>query len=395
MRILVANDAYIYRTPDGKHWTNRIYGYSFWKRYLEVFDEVRIIARTMDVESVPDSYLLVDGVGINVYGIDFFRGPKQLTKSYFSIKKKLRLAYTGIDAAIYRVPSQTAQIAYSCKPKYIPFAGEVVYDPYDDLNNKKIGLLMWIVNRIISFQLSSFCRKANGVSYVTKHTIQKHYPCFVSLYGADDSHFESYYSSVSLNDEYYGTKRNYIGNEEFILCLSDVSMNTYRKGEKTLISAVKYLVEDGYNVKAVIIGDGDKREEFEEYAAELGVMDRCIFTGLLSSPDEVRNHLNECDIYVFPSAAEGLPRGILEAMALGMPVVASPVGGIPEVVQRELLVDASDVLGYVNAIKRMVDDRGFMNQISSENLEMAKSFNTTILQKRRNDFLAKLKNLIK
>ena len=61
MKILVATDAHIYETPDGKHWTPAIYGYSFWTRYLNVFDTVRIVARTKKVDTLPEKALLVDG----------------------------------------------------------------------------------------------------------------------------------------------------------------------------------------------------------------------------------------------------------------------------------------------------------------------------------------------
>ena len=82
MKILVATDAHIFVTPDGKHWTPAIYGYSFWCRYLNVFDKVRIVARTKEVKSISTNYLLVDGPGVEVYPIPFYQGPKELLKVY-------------------------------------------------------------------------------------------------------------------------------------------------------------------------------------------------------------------------------------------------------------------------------------------------------------------------
>ena len=75
MKLLVATDAHIYETPDGKHWTPAIYGYSFWERYFYVFDEVRIVARTKKVSQIGEKALLVDGPGVEVFPVPFYQGP--------------------------------------------------------------------------------------------------------------------------------------------------------------------------------------------------------------------------------------------------------------------------------------------------------------------------------
>ena len=61
-------------------------------------------------------------------------------------------------------------------------------------------------------------------------------------------------------------------------------------------------------------------------AKDLGIDDFVEFTGLLASASEVRQKLKDSDMYVFPTLAEGLPRGIIEAMAVGLPCISSPVG---------------------------------------------------------------------
>ena len=107
-------------------------------------------------------------------------------------------------------------------------------------------------------------------------------------------------------------------------------MNSERKGERTLLYILKNLLDKGYDISAIIVGDGRKKEEFINLAKFLEIRNKVEFTGLLASAEEVKKKLLEADIFVFPTKAEGLPRSILEAMALGMPVLTSPVGGIPE-----------------------------------------------------------------
>jgi glycosyltransferase involved in cell wall biosynthesis len=78
-----------------------------------------------------------------------------------------------------------------------------------------------------------------------------------------------------------------------------------------------------------IVGDGPCRPALERQAAALGIRDRVRFWGYRTDPEAV---VSELDAVVCSSRTEGLPVGLLEAMALGRPVIAIPVGGVPEIV---------------------------------------------------------------
>ena len=394
MKLLVSADAHIYRTKDGKYWTPKIYGYGFWTRYLQVFDEVRIVSRMKEVEQFSSKWIRVDGPNVEVYGIPFYQGPKQLLKKYSLIQKALKNASDGCDAAVIRMPSQTSYMTYKKLPKCLPVAGEIVYDPTDDVNDKSNDILMRVINRRISAQLSSFCKTVNGVSYVTESTIQSHYPSRARIQGESNRYFESYYSTITLTDDAFTKPRKFDDIKTITVALSDVAMNTERKGERTLIKAVKLAKDRGYDIRAIIIGDGTKKEEFMALSKSYGVSDRIRFTGLLPTSDDVRAILLKADVFVFPTKAEGLPRGILEAMAIGMPVLSSPVGGIPEILSEECLFDPSDAEGYANKLCEFIDTPGIMEQLSQENYKKAQEFKNEILQERRNEFYKKLRDLV-
>ena len=100
--------------------------------------------------------------------------------------------------------------------------------------------------------------------------------------------------------------------------------------------------------------------------------------------------LIESDMYVFPTQAEGLPRGILEAMAVGLPVLSTPVGGIPEVVERKYLFNPNDVEGFANMICYLADNPEEMNNISHKNFNKALEYKNSILQQKRDIFYQKL-----
>lgn len=393
MKVLVATDAHIYETPDGKHWTPAIYGYSFWQRYLNIFSTVRIVARTKKVDILPEKVLLVDGPGVEIFPIPFYQGPKQLLKVYFKIHHALENVAVGCDVAIFRMPSQTAQMAYEHTKGKIPIGGEIVYDPTDDLQRKDINWVIHVLDIIISKRLRSFCRSANGVSYVTENSIQKNYPSAARLYGESKNYFESYYSTITLHDDAFTGPRKYNNKSSLVLGFSNVSMNSERKGEKILINAVKKARDKGIDVSAVLIGDGSMRVSFEKFAENLGIKDYIQFTGRLASAEEVRKVLLNVDMFVFPSQAEGLPRGILEAMAIGLPVLSTPVGGIPEIISSKYLFEPADVDGFANMICHLAKYQDELSYISECNYKKALEFSNTILQSRRDIFYKKLADL--
>jgi glycosyltransferase involved in cell wall biosynthesis len=85
-------------------------------------------------------------------------------------------------------------------------------------------------------------------------------------------------------------------------------------------------------VGLVIVGDGAERSRLEERVRRLGICDRVYFAGQCSQEEALRM-MAACDIFVLNSSYEGLPHVVLEAMSLGLPVVATAVGGTPEVVR--------------------------------------------------------------
>ena len=275
----------------------------------------------------------------------------------------------------------------------MPIGGEIVYDPTDDLKRTDVSPIIHLFNRIISNNLKSFCRSANGVSYVTEHSIQQHYPSKARLEGESDQYFESFYSTITLSDNAFGKPRNYDGKTSLKIAFSNVSMNSERKGERILIKAVAKARESGRDVSAVLIGDGSLRSSFEALAEKLNIRDFVKFTGRLASAEEVRKVMMEADMFVFPSQAEGLPRGILEAMAIGLPVLSTPVGGIPEVIDSKYLFDPYDVDGFANEIVRLMTNTNELTEMSLNNFNSSLAYQSDKLQARRDVFYNKLKAL--
>jgi glycosyltransferase involved in cell wall biosynthesis len=121
---------------------------------------------------------------------------------------------------------------------------------------------------------------------------------------------------------------------------------------------MKKLADEGVPVEVEFIGDGPFADAMDRQASRIGVENHLTRSGELL-PDEVARRLADADIFCMASFAEGLPISIMEAMALGVPVVTTWVGGIPELAQNEvtaLTVPPGNSDALAAAIKRLTGE---------------------------------------
>ncbi|MFH1111373.1 MAG: glycosyltransferase family 4 protein [Planctomycetota bacterium] len=105
-----------------------------------------------------------------------------------------------------------------------------------------------------------------------------------------------------------------------------------QKGQMLLVEALAKIVREGVGARLVLAGDGERRSVIARRIAEAGLQDRIEITGWISEA-EVRRHIIAARALVLPSFAEGLPVVIMEAFAIGRPVISTYVAGIPELVE--------------------------------------------------------------
>jgi colanic acid/amylovoran biosynthesis glycosyltransferase len=114
-----------------------------------------------------------------------------------------------------------------------------------------------------------------------------------------------------------------------VLCVGRL---TRMKGIAILLEALRLLHDRGVRVQATIVGEGPKRADYERIAAEKGLDDAVTFTGAVGQ-DTIRAQFEAADVFCLPTFAEGVPVVLMEAMAMGKPVVATHIMGIPELVE--------------------------------------------------------------
>jgi glycosyltransferase involved in cell wall biosynthesis len=129
------------------------------------------------------------------------------------------------------------------------------------------------------------------------------------------------------------------------------------KGYEYLIEAVALLRDSGHAVRCVILGEGPQEAELRELIGRLG-LDQHV--QLLGRRDDVEQIVGELDVAVLCSVREGSPLAMLEYMAAGAPIVATAVGGIPELIEDGtdgLLVSSADAQALCAGIAKLLDDR--------------------------------------
>ncbi|HOB34713.1 MAG: glycosyltransferase family 4 protein [Firmicutes bacterium] len=129
------------------------------------------------------------------------------------------------------------------------------------------------------------------------------------------------------------------------------------KGVDVFLRAIQLLRPEIPELRAMVVGDGPARQQLEFLAQDLGIDGVVEFLGHRRDVPEL---LQKMGVFVLPTRSEGLGLSILEAMAMGVPVAAAAVGGVPELVRHQrtgLLVEAGDAYALARAVRRLLHDR--------------------------------------
>ncbi len=380
MKVIIPLEHRFNRTPDGRVWTQTTFAYTFWLRYLKVFDRVCVVARIRDVPTVPADWQQADGELVSFAAVPNYLGPWQYLLKARQVKQVVYNAVGDSDAIILRVPSQLCNdLAPLLERDNHPFAVEVVADPYDafapgSIDHPLRPFFRWLTPR----KLRHLCANAFAGLYVTKFALQQRYPC-PNL-------------SVGVSDVVLPTRSIVAAPRPLRQDLGPITlvfvgtMSQLYKAPDILIQAVAVCVKAGLDLQLLMLGDGQYRPKLAELSAAQNVGDRVSFLGQLASGDVVQNQLDRADLFVLPSYQEGLPRAMVEAMARGLPCLGSTVGGIPELLPPEDLVAPGDVAALADKIREIVTNPDRMAQMSARNLAKAQEYRDEVLEEQRTDF---------
>jgi glycosyltransferase involved in cell wall biosynthesis len=389
MKTSVIVDARLVRTADGHVWTKVGFEYRFWTRYLNVFECVKVVARVRDVTEIDTSYERVSGPAVAVHAVPHYLGPFQYLKARVAIRRALAQSVAEGEAAIFRVGSRLADdlIPHFWRARR-PYGLEVVGDPYDVFAPGAVRHpLRPLFRSVCTYNLKRQCASAAAVSYVTKGTLQRRYPS-----GSPDGvpAFTTHYSSIDLDEsDFVAPARSSPAMSRPRLVFVGSFAQLY-KAPDVLIRALHLLRQRGVRADLILIGDGKHRCEMEELVRSLNLQEVVVFRGEMDR-NSVRKELDLATVFVLPSRTEGLPRAMIEAMARSLPCIGTNVGGIPELLHRDDMVEPESVGSLASRLQACLSSPTRLAEMSERNFKAAQEYRAEVLGKRRDQFYSVLR----
>ena len=376
--------------PNSEIWTDSALPYSFWVDYLKVFQGVNIVARVERITTVTADLKPANGAGVEFTLLPHYIGPRQFILKAGRVFQTVTRAMKSESAVVLRTPGILGTMAYSAlRASRRPYAVQVVGDPYEvfapgAVRHPLRPLFRWW----FTHQLKLQCRNAIAVSYVTRSALQQRYPTgakFTNSFSNVELPAAALIDKPRIDWQNLGTAQR-----PCRLILIGSLAQLY-KGPDILLQSVSLCIAQGLHLDLTILGDGKHRSELEELAQKLKISKHVHFAGQLPSGEAVREALDQADLFVLPSRTEGLPRAMIEAMARGLPCIGSSVGGIPELLSPKNMVAPSNVEALARKITEVVSSPARLETMSSENIDVARTYSDDILSARRVEFFKYIK----
>lgn len=186
----------------------------------------------------------------------------------------------------------------------------------------------------------------------------------------------AYSQNQSLLIETKKIMRLSLGVKSNDIVIGYVGRLSVEKGIKNIIITCKIMANEGYPIRVIIVGDGPIRKELEEMTIKMNIKNLIKFVGFQK---DVMPWFCAMDIFVLPSLTEGTPISLLEAMNLGLPSIATEVGGVPNVIESGvdgILINGSQVDLIKNAILNLVNNEKIRTNMGKKAKEkIARKYN--------------------
>lgn len=384
MKLVFSDEIRVLKGPEGSFWSNGWGDYEHFAPMLKVFDGLVLACRCESVTEVPASAKRIDGPGLTVHPVQSYHGPLQYALRRRSVIASIRHVYDPNAAYLLRTPSNVGtQLAGELIRMGHPYGIRIVADPYEGFSP---GANKHLLRPLFRFKhtrdLLRLCRSAAGVTYVSR-SLHKRYP-------ARSSAFVTITTDANLDNWYAERPKRFTSP---LVCAHLVNVGSFTqhyKGQGYLLDAVRILRNRGYSMRLTLIGEGRYLPYYEKLATRLGVSDCVRFAGAVMFGEGVKGVLDEADLFVLPSLTEGLPRALLEAMALGLPCIGSNVGGIPELLPPNCLVPARNSIALADLIEGMLSNPQRMSIAAGRNLAVARQFEVGRVNQLKVEFYTKL-----
>jgi len=378
MQVDVVIEQRFYRCEQNIFWTDNAFPYAFWTRYLDIFNNVNIVARVSEVSAPKPDWKRVDGQDVGFVNLPAYIGPLGFIKvipKLIGILRKRRFVERKI---IYRVPSILATFynffAVTSGQRY---GAEVVGDPADVFAvgaSKNIfrPFFKWLFVKMLKAQ----CQEAVSLSYVTEYSLQQRYP-------PNPYAFDTHYSSIQLEQSDFTQRSTYsLSRPIKIVCIGNLTQPY--KGCDFMLETLAQLNQQQINCHVSWVGGGYLLAEMQQLAKQLGVDGDVEFIGNLASRELIRKQLDQADMFILTSRQEGLPRVLIESMARSLVCIATNVGGVKELISENFIIERDNknqLVGVIERVSQLSEQQ--LLDIATINYNKALEYKDASLSKRR------------
>lgn len=366
MRLLTTNQIHVIEFQG--HYYNRsdalVSSATLRRAYLRHVESVAVLARSHAGQTPDPRWPQVDGQSVTVVPLPDPASPLEALQSIPAALRQIRGAARTCDLYCLKLPDATATIV----GLYLwwtgrPYGAEVVADAGQATvlaKGRSLGVraAAWALDGLTRFLV----RRATAVAYLSRY-LQNQYP-------QPRPDRQWILCSAQLTDDVMGGPRPAESFQDRPFRILAAGRLSPEKGHLHLVEAFAEVCRrTDRAVEMHLLGDGPLRADLEQACRHLGIANRVRFHGFVRRGPALFERMDRAHLYVLPSLTEGMGRGLLEAMARGLPCLASAVGGVPEYLAAEALFEPASPQAIADKILALIDDPGRLAAMSQTNFE--------------------------
>ena len=350
-------------------------------QYLQHAESVMVLARSRKAQMIDLRWPQVDGEGVTVVPLPDPSSFADALRSIPALVRQVRRAARACDAYCLKLPDATAGIVglYLWLTRR-PYGAEVVADARQATVLAKgrswgVRAAAWVLDSLTRFLV----RRASAVAYVSGY-LQARYP-----HPRPDRRW--IICSAQLTDDLIGSPRPVESFQTGPFRIISIGRLSPEKGHIHLVEAFAEVCRMTHRpLELHIVGNGPLRAELEQTCHQLGIEDKVRFHGFVNQGPALFGMMDQAHLYILPSLTEGMGRGLIEAMARGLPCLASAVGGVPEYLAADALFEPASPAAIADKVLALVDNPVQLAAMSRGNLAAVQALRSADLESAKEAF---------
>lgn len=363
MKLLIASDIRMVRDGERALTTHPAGSYESFRPLAENFSSAAVISRGTDLAGAAGAGETAEmtGPGLTHEPVPDYHSAVELASALPRTFVAVWRAVGRSDVVFIRLPEPLSiLVGIVAVLRRRKILSNVVADP----STLPFARFRNVVRGILTLLTRFVVKRSTAVVYVTRETLQKKFP------SAEGTPMLAR-SNVRLSA--ISDQARELRSGQAPVTLICVGTNSgLVKGQDLLVEAVAELVDEGMDLRLDLVGGGNRSEWLSERATELAIRDRVVLHGHVDDPEAVQSLLRQAHLFCLPSRSEGLPRAMIEAMALGIPAIGSEAGGIPEILPREQVVSEFTAAAVARAVRSLLGSGERYVRASRDGLAVAR-----------------------